>query len=157
MDSTNLQILNSVEVDPTLLNFDVIAITENNNDYESENDDIKLQKVLFYSAHIIELGETLCALCEICENAFPLPNTMMWGTSCNHHCFEECIQNYIGKKINEDIQETYKVDVNRPTKVLASPLIMNCPFMDCMGKLIDDQQGYPIRACPECWRLLCQL
>ncbi|WMV32338.1 hypothetical protein MTR67_025723 [Solanum verrucosum] len=27
--------------------------------------------------------------------------------------------------------------------------------MDCIGKLIDDQRGYPIRACPECWKLFC--
>ena len=51
-ESTDLQILNSgeVEVDSTSLNFDDIDVTENNNDYESRNDDVEMQKVIFYSA-----------------------------------------------------------------------------------------------------------
>lgn len=86
---------------------------------------------------------------------------------------------YIGKKINEDIQEVSRKchafvceeildigsimpidfliqvrDANWPTKVPTSPLIIDCPFMDCMCKLIDDHQKYPIRACLECWKLL---
>uniref|UniRef100_M1E0M5 Zinc finger, RING-type; Zinc finger, C6HC-type n=1 Tax=Solanum tuberosum TaxID=4113 RepID=M1E0M5_SOLTU len=105
---------------------------------------------------------------------------MMWGTSCNHRYCEECIQNYIGKKINKDIREVALKcptsdckeildidsimpidfliqvrDVNRLTEVLPSSLVIDCPFMDCMRKHIDDQREYPIRACPKCWKLFC--
>ncbi|WMV32329.1 hypothetical protein MTR67_025714 [Solanum verrucosum] len=46
MESTDLQILGSseIEVDPTLLNSDVIAITENKNGYESGDNDVELQQ-----------------------------------------------------------------------------------------------------------------
>jgi len=52
MESTNLQILHSgeIEVAPTLLNSTIIAITENKNGYESGDNDIELQQILFYSA-----------------------------------------------------------------------------------------------------------
>ncbi|XP_049397173.1 uncharacterized protein LOC125861283 [Solanum stenotomum] len=129
---------------------------------------------------ITQKGESSCIFCEICEDAFSLSNTMMWGTNCNHRYCEECIHNYIGKKINEvihevaircpasDCKEILDIDLIMPVdflirvrdasrliKVLALPLVIDCPYMDCMGKLIDDQQGYPIRACPECWKLFC--
>ncbi|KAH0710828.1 hypothetical protein KY290_010473 [Solanum tuberosum] len=129
---------------------------------------------------ITEKGESSCTFCEICKDVFPLPNTMMWGTNCNHRYCVECIHNYIGKKINEVIHEVsircpasdckeildinlimpidflIRVrDASRLMKVLASPLVIDCPYMDCMGKLIDDQQGYPIRACPKCWKIFC--
>ncbi|WMV32297.1 hypothetical protein MTR67_025682 [Solanum verrucosum] len=154
-----------------------LPIIENNNGYKSGDDDIELQKFLFYSAQfhsgknlksssnnsekpieveysvildslnlkncITEKGESSCTFCEICKNVFSLPNTIMWGTICNHRYCEECIQNYIVR------------DVNRLTNVLPLPLIIDCPFMDCMGKLIDNQRGYPIRACPKCWKLFC--
>ncbi|KAG5598760.1 hypothetical protein H5410_030130, partial [Solanum commersonii] len=52
MESTDLQILGSseIEVDPTLLNSVVIAITGNKIGYESGDYDIELQQSLFYSA-----------------------------------------------------------------------------------------------------------
>ncbi|WMV32352.1 hypothetical protein MTR67_025737 [Solanum verrucosum] len=40
-------------------------------------------------------------------------------------------------------------------EVLASPIVIDYPFMDCMGTLVDDLREYPIRACPECCRLFC--
>ncbi|WMV32345.1 hypothetical protein MTR67_025730 [Solanum verrucosum] len=46
-------------------------------------------------------------------------------------------------------------DAIRLIKVLASPIFIHCPFMDCMGTLVDDLREYPIRACPECCRLIC--
>ena len=101
----------------------------------------------------------------------------MWGTNCNHHYCEECIHNYIGKNVDEVIHEVaircppsdckeildinlimlvdflIRVrDVSRLIKILAFSQFIDCPYMDCMGKLIDDQQGYPIRACPKCWK-----
>ena len=52
VESTDLQILNSneVEVDSTSFSSDFIAITEYNNGYKSGDDDIELQNILFYSA-----------------------------------------------------------------------------------------------------------
>lgn len=81
---------------------------------------------------------------------------MMWGTNFNHRYCEECIQNYIGKKINNDIQEMISTkfptsdcnrildidsimpvdflmqvrDAIRLTDVMASPIVIDCPFMD---------------------------
>ncbi|WMV32351.1 hypothetical protein MTR67_025736 [Solanum verrucosum] len=104
---------------------------------------------------------------------------MMQSTSCNHRYCEECIQNYIGKKINKDIHEIISKkcpasdcngildidsimpvdflmrvrDAIRLTEVLATPIVIDCPFMDCMGTLVDDLRECPIRACLECWRL----
>ncbi|WMV32315.1 hypothetical protein MTR67_025700 [Solanum verrucosum] len=46
-------------------------------------------------------------------------------------------------------------DAIRLTEVLASPIVIDCPFMDCMGTLVDDLREYPIWSCPECWRLFC--
>ncbi|WMV32337.1 hypothetical protein MTR67_025722 [Solanum verrucosum] len=148
MESTDLQIVNSDQIE--------MALTENNNGYESGDDDIELQKFLFYSAQfhsgknlesssnngvgkkpieieyyvildslnlknsITKKEESSCTFCEICTNAFPLPNTMMWGTSCNHRYSEECIHNYIGKKLNKDIHE----------------VAIKCPASDC-GEILD--------------------
>ncbi|WMV32360.1 hypothetical protein MTR67_025745 [Solanum verrucosum] len=51
MESRDLQILDSgeIEVDPTLLNSVVVAITENKYGYDSGDNDIELQQILFYS------------------------------------------------------------------------------------------------------------
>ena len=109
MESTHLPILSSsdVEVDPTSLNSDVIAVAENNIDYNIGDDDIELQAILVCSAqfhsgkdlksrskHDVgknpmeiecsfipdslnhEKGESSCRFCEICEDVFPLPDTM---------------------------------------------------------------------------------
>uniref|UniRef100_A0A3Q7J9M0 RING-type domain-containing protein n=1 Tax=Solanum lycopersicum TaxID=4081 RepID=A0A3Q7J9M0_SOLLC len=127
---------------------------------------------------ITQEGESSCTFCEICEDVFSLSNIMMWGTNCNHYYCEECIHNYIGKNVDEVIHEVaircptsdckeildinlimsvdflIRVrDVSRLIKILAFSQFIDCPYMDCMGKLIDDQQGYPIRACPKCWKL----
>ncbi|KAG5598763.1 hypothetical protein H5410_030133 [Solanum commersonii] len=109
-------------------------------------------------------GESSCAFYKICKNVFPLQNKMMQGTSCNHRYCEECIQNYIGKKINKDIHEIISKkcpafdcngilaidsimpvdflmrarDAIRLTEVLASPIVIDYPFMDCIGTLVDD-------------------
>uniref|UniRef100_M1DYX6 RING-type domain-containing protein n=1 Tax=Solanum tuberosum TaxID=4113 RepID=M1DYX6_SOLTU len=192
MESIDLQILHSgeIEVEPTLLNSTVIAITENRNGYESGDIDIDLQQILFYSAQFhsgknLELssnygvgktpveieyfvipnslnlkkstskkGESSYTFCEICKNVFPLPNKMMQGTNCNHRYCEECIQNYIGKKINKDIHEIISKkcpasdcngildidsimpvdflmrvrDTIRLTEVLASPIVIDCLY-----------------------------
>ncbi|XP_049346822.1 uncharacterized protein LOC125811378, partial [Solanum verrucosum] len=124
-------------------------------------------------------GESSCTFCEICKKVFPPPNKMMQSTSCNHRYCEECIQNYIGKKINKDIHEIISKkcpasdcngildidsimpvdflmrvrDAIRLTEVLTTPIVIDCPFMDCMGTLVDDLRECPIRACLECWRL----
>uniref|UniRef100_M1DP66 Zinc finger, RING-type; Zinc finger, C6HC-type n=1 Tax=Solanum tuberosum TaxID=4113 RepID=M1DP66_SOLTU len=106
---------------------------------------------------------------------------MMWGTAnCNHRYCEECIKNYIGKKISKDIYEMISIkcpasdcngivdidsimpidilmpvrDAFRLMEVLASPIVIDFPFMDCMGTLVDDLREYPIRACPGS-RLFC--
>lgn len=118
--------------------------------------------------------------CEICENRFPLPNKLMQATSCNHYYYVECIQNYIGKKINKDINELivkclasycdgilnlksimpsdYFIrvkDAFLEMQALASSTIIDCPFMDCTETLMDDKKVYLIRACPKCWRIFC--
>lgn len=215
-ESRDLQILNAseVETDGPALNSDVIVIGDNEkeNDYKSEDDDIELQQILFYSAQfhsgkklesisnkasgkkvvetkhsvinlensIREKGESSCTFCEICEDAFPQPNTLIQGTNCDHHYCEECIQNYIGKEINKDINNVLMKcpvsdcmgildlesivpveflnrvgDAFRETQVLASPMVVDCPFMDCTGTFVDDKRAYPIRACPKCWRIFC--
>lgn len=46
-------------------------------------------------------------------------------------------------------------DAIRETEVLASPLVIECPFLDCTGVLIDDKKKFLIRACPKCWRIFC--
>ncbi|KAM3234296.1 hypothetical protein T459_15830 [Capsicum annuum] len=122
-------------------------------------------------------GESSCTYCDICEDVFP-PNTLIQGNSCQHLYCIECIQKYIAKKINDDIHEVkcpivnckrtvdlelllpYDVldrveNANREAKVLASSYIMDCPFEDCTGNLVDDGKGYLIRACPNCWRIFC--
>ncbi|KAG5598761.1 hypothetical protein H5410_030131 [Solanum commersonii] len=43
----------------------------------------------------------------------------------------------------------------RLMEVLASPIVIDCLFLDCVGTPIDDLREYPIRACPECWKLFC--
>lgn len=221
MASGDLQILKSSEIETnrSLLNSDIVDCNQNNNNYVSEDDDIELQQILFYSAqfhsgknlesisnnvadmeieemkhHVIygsinledstcEKGEssyTFWEFCEICENKFPLPNNLMQGTNCYHYYCVECIQNYVGKKINKDI---YELIVKCPAsncdgildlksimpsdylsrvenafqeiEALASSTVVDCPFMDCTGTLMDDKKGYPIRACPKCWRIFC--
>uniref|UniRef100_M1CU40 Uncharacterized protein n=1 Tax=Solanum tuberosum TaxID=4113 RepID=M1CU40_SOLTU len=137
MESTDLQILKSDKIEVDL---NVIAITENRNGYESGDDDIELQQILFYSA-----------------------------------------QFHSGKKINKDIHEMIAMkcpasdckgildldsimsvdflmrvrDAIRLTEVLVSSIFIDCLFMDCMGTLVDDLREYPIRSCPECWRIFC--
>ncbi|KAF3659305.1 E3 ubiquitin-protein ligase like [Capsicum chacoense] len=126
---------------------------------------------------IWEKGESSCLYCDICEDAFP-PNTLIQGISCPHLYCEECIHKYIAKQINENIEEVkcpianckrtmsfelllpYDVyhrveDANREAKVLALSYAMDCPYIDCTGKLIDDKKRYLIRACPNCWRIFC--
>ncbi|KAF3630940.1 hypothetical protein FXO38_26864 [Capsicum annuum] len=44
---------------------------------------------------------------------------------------------------------------NREAKVLASPYIVDCPYVDCTGKLVDDGKEYLIRTCPNFWRIFC--
>ncbi|WMV32343.1 hypothetical protein MTR67_025728 [Solanum verrucosum] len=39
------------------------------------------------------------------------------------------------------------------TEVLTSPIVIDFPFMDFMGTLVDDLREYLIRECLECWRL----
>ncbi|KAF3624544.1 hypothetical protein FXO37_31323 [Capsicum annuum] len=107
-------------------------------------------------------GESLCTHCDICEDVFP-PNMLIQGNSCQNLYCKECIQKYIAKKINYDIHEVkcpivnckgtvglelllpYDVldrveNANREAKVLASPYIMDCPYEDCTGKLVDHQK-----------------
>ncbi|XP_075112209.1 uncharacterized protein LOC107799213 [Nicotiana tabacum] len=126
---------------------------------------------------IREKGESSCTYCEICDDAKP-PNTLIRGSSCRHYYCEECIRNYIGEKIDEDIKELKcpvssckrildieslmpkdfldrVKDAIRETEVLASPLVIECPFLDCTGVLIDDKKRFLIRACPKCWRIFC--
>ncbi|KAG5598772.1 hypothetical protein H5410_030142 [Solanum commersonii] len=153
MESTDLQIVNSDQIE--------MAITENNNGYESRDDDIELQKFLFYSAQF--------------------HSDKNLESSSNNGVGKKPIEiEYYVKKLNKDIHEVsikcpasdceeildidsimpidfliQVRDVNRLTEVLPSPLIIDFPFVDCIGKLIDDQRGYPIRACPECWKSFC--
>ncbi|WMV32318.1 hypothetical protein MTR67_025703 [Solanum verrucosum] len=60
MESRDLQILDfgEIEVDPTLLNSVVVAITKNKDGYESGDDDIEVQQILFYSAQF-HLGKKI--------------------------------------------------------------------------------------------------
>ncbi|KAG5598767.1 hypothetical protein H5410_030137 [Solanum commersonii] len=46
-------------------------------------------------------------------------------------------------------------DAIRLTDVLASPIVIDCPFIDCMGTLVDDLREFLIRACRECWKIFC--
>ncbi|WMV32346.1 hypothetical protein MTR67_025731 [Solanum verrucosum] len=46
-------------------------------------------------------------------------------------------------------------DTIKLMEVPASPIVIDYPFMDCVGTLVDDLREYPIRACTECWRLFC--
>ncbi|KAL3343932.1 hypothetical protein AABB24_027455 [Solanum stoloniferum] len=73
MESTDLQILNSgeIEVDPTPSNSDVIAISENKNGYESGDDDIELQQIFFYSAQF-HLGKNLKSNCNHIVGKIPV-------------------------------------------------------------------------------------
>ncbi|XP_060203100.1 uncharacterized protein LOC132631546 [Lycium barbarum] len=126
---------------------------------------------------IHERGESSCTYCEICGDAKP-PNTLIQGSSCRHYYCKECIRNYIAEKIDEDINEVkcpvknckrildveslmpkdflVRVeDAIRETEVLASPCVIECPFLDCIGELVDDKKGFLIRACPECRRIFC--
>ncbi|KAG5598764.1 hypothetical protein H5410_030134, partial [Solanum commersonii] len=177
----SLQILNSdqIKVDPTLLNFDVTSIIENKNIYESRDNGIELQQILFYSTQF-HSGKNLESSSNHGVWKKPL-EIEYYGTNCNHRYCEECIQNYIGKKINKDIHEMVSmkfpasdcngildIDSIMPVdflmqvrddiqlmEVLASPIVIDYHFMDCIGTLVVDLREYPIRACPECWRLFC--
>ncbi|KAG5615357.1 hypothetical protein H5410_015181 [Solanum commersonii] len=102
--------------------------------------------------------ESSCSFCEICENAFPLPNTCMQGSNCNHRYCEEYIQNYVGAPMPQkydggcipftiDFHEIsikclvsgYKgiLDLN---SIMSIDFLMRCPVMDCMGTLVDDMR-----------------
>ncbi|KAG5598754.1 hypothetical protein H5410_030124 [Solanum commersonii] len=51
--------------------------------------------------------------------------------------------------------KNFESSSNHGVEVQASPIVIDFPFMDCMGTLVDDLREYPIRACPECWRFFC--
>uniref|UniRef100_M1DVY1 Uncharacterized protein n=1 Tax=Solanum tuberosum TaxID=4113 RepID=M1DVY1_SOLTU len=100
MESTDLQILNSgeIEVDPTLLNYVVTAIIKNKNINESGDNDIELQQILFYSAQF-------------------------------HSDIDSIMRVDFLMRVRDAIQLM---------EVPASPIVIDCPFMDCMGTLVDD-------------------
>ncbi|WMV32321.1 hypothetical protein MTR67_025706 [Solanum verrucosum] len=105
MESIDLQILHSgeIEVDRTLLNSTVIAITENRNGYESGDIDIDLQQILFYSAQF-------------------------------HSDIDSIMPVDFLMRVRDDIQLT---------EVLALPIVIDCPFMDCMRSLYGDTAQAP--------------
>ncbi|PHT60776.1 hypothetical protein T459_15834 [Capsicum annuum] len=173
MDPRDTQIFNRNEETDSQLIFD---INKNEEDIMDDNDDMQLQQILFYSAQF-HSGKNLESSSSNAADVFP-PNTLIQGNSCQHLYCIECIQKYIAKKINDDIHEVkcpivnckrtvdlelllpYDVldrveNANREAKVLASSYIMDCPFEDCTGNLVDDGKGYLIRACPNCWRIFC--
>lgn len=119
MGFADLQILNSskIKIDHLMLNSDVISGNENNDDY-----DIKLQQILLYSVQIYS-GKNLESSFNnvIGQKVGDMEYPIIYGSikleNSNHEnrkssyifCYQyyhiECIQNYIGKKINEKINE----------------------------------------------------
>ncbi|KAK4706641.1 hypothetical protein R3W88_033811 [Solanum pinnatisectum] len=151
IESTDSKILNcsEFEVNPTSLNSNVIAIRKNYNCYKGEDYDIDLyhhgiKLVLIYRILKIYMRRLKILIQKfIWENAFLLLNTLMQGSNYNHRYREECIQNYIVKIIKgkrKYIPSNYFQGL---------PLVIECPFMDCMGTLVDDLRGCPIRECLE--------
>lgn len=118
-------------------------------------------------------------LCTICYERWPAPNHMMKRGGCGHMYCKECILNYGRERIKETLTE-FKCPVSdcnekivideffvpseflehwrdtvREAQALASCYVIECPFMDCSGYLMDDKKGYLIRTCPKCWTIFC--
>lgn len=126
-----------------------------------------------------EKGEPSCVYCTICNEPRPVSDDRMKRGGCRHVYCEECIINYVRDRIKENLTEVKcpvsdckeKIVINdyfvpsefrnqwratvREAKALASCYIIECPFLDCTGYLIDDKKGFLIRACPKCWTLFC--
>ncbi|WMV32308.1 hypothetical protein MTR67_025693 [Solanum verrucosum] len=139
MESTELQILHSgeIEVDPTLLNYTVIAITENKNGYESGDNDMELQQILFYAAQF-HLGKNL--------ESSPNHGVAIKPVEIEYSVIPNSLN--LKKNIDSIMPVDFLMRVRyviRLTKVLASAIVIDRPFMDCMVTLVDDLREYPIR------------
>ncbi|KAK4737492.1 hypothetical protein R3W88_001189 [Solanum pinnatisectum] len=161
---------------------DVQTESTNLNGYESGDDDIELQQIIFYSAQFHSgknsksssnhsVGKTPVEI-----EYFVIPNslnliksTTTKGESSRTFCVicENDIHEMIAMKcIASDCKGILDLDSIMPvdflmrvrdairlTEVLASSIFIDFPFMDCMGTLVDDLREYPIKACSECWRI----
>uniref|UniRef100_M1DSW8 Zinc finger protein n=1 Tax=Solanum tuberosum TaxID=4113 RepID=M1DSW8_SOLTU len=119
-------------------------------------------------------GEPSCVFCTICNEPKPVNNDTIKQGPCRHIYCEECIVNYVRERIKETLTQVkcpvsdckeqilineYFVppefmnqwmDTVREAEALFSCDIIECPYMDCEGYLIDDKRGFSIRTCPKC-------
>uniref|UniRef100_A0A3Q7GUZ2 RBR-type E3 ubiquitin transferase n=1 Tax=Solanum lycopersicum TaxID=4081 RepID=A0A3Q7GUZ2_SOLLC len=127
-----------------------------------------------------EKGGPSYVVCTMCNEPTP-PNDddAKHGPNCGHIYCKECFFGYTKKNIKEtltyvkcpvsDCKEYLLINENfippefrnqwretvREAEALYSCRIIECPFLGCLGYLIDDKKGFLIRTCPKCWTLFC--
>ncbi|XP_017250513.1 uncharacterized protein LOC108221125 [Daucus carota subsp. sativus] len=124
-------------------------------------------------------GEASSTSCDVCMDVFSIRD-LVCAPSCKHRVCRDCMKIYLRKEIQEDASqvvcpESKCKDVLRPEfcrrfipeevfcrwkseLTLASSFgrrKIECPNPDCRQEFMDDSKGYPIRACPKCWNLIC--
>lgn len=125
-------------------------------------------------------GQCSYVICRICSDHVP-HGVEIKSIQCGHAYCRECFHVYLSEKIQEDASKVKcpvsKCETLFPPKsvrgfipeqvfdrwirgltessVLAQPLYIRCPFEWCGKWFVDDERGFLIRACPNCWRLFC--
>ncbi|KAI3856527.1 hypothetical protein MKX03_028369 [Papaver bracteatum] len=132
------------------------------------------------------VGEDQCSsemsFCEICMEAKAKSETRNTTSKCSHSYCSECITKHIQAKIQENISmitcpetncketlEPYSCRdiisgqvLDRWENALCESSVLSlqkfyCPFKDCSGMLVNDDDGVIVRSseCPYCNRLFC--
>lgn len=126
-----------------------------------------------------EIGGPSCYYCVICGDAKPFSSPSVRGPCTHRYCLD-CFQAYVAGKIQEnaspmiDCPETncnkklslhfwleyVPEEVYRRKKLayhesmcLASPRTIKCPY--CCFRFVDDKRSFLIRACTNCWSVIC--
>lgn len=129
-------------------------------------------------------GESSTTVCVICNNTsvdVRGGGEFVIISECGHRYCKDCFVTHLIKKIQEDVFNVKCPISNCKTKfspkearsllpeqvferwnecltlsaVLAEPIYIYCPFEWCGKRFVDDERGFLIRACPNCWRLFC--
>ncbi|KAI8544755.1 hypothetical protein RHMOL_Rhmol08G0319500 [Rhododendron molle] len=125
-------------------------------------------------------GQCSYVICVICSDHVP-HGVEIKSTQCGHAYCRECFPVYLSEKIQEDASKV-KCPVSKceslfspksvrgfipeqvfdrwirwltESSVLAQPMYILCPFEWCGKRFVDDERGFLIRACPNCWKLFC--
>ncbi|KAF7135890.1 hypothetical protein RHSIM_Rhsim08G0243700 [Rhododendron simsii] len=125
-------------------------------------------------------GQCSYVICVICSDQVP-HGVEIKSTQCGHAYCRECFPVYLSEKIQEDASKV-KCPVSKcetlftprsvrgfipeqvfdrwihcltESSVLAQPMYIRCPFEWCRERFVDDERGFLIRSCPNCWRLFC--